>query len=169
MEDYGSILWLLAIVGAMIYSSGSKARKKAQEAAKKALKEMQEKAHRQEAWPSWDVVAESADPIESAENAEALSLEGLDPEVPVDGAESYGGYTPSAVAMQSVFEPEFPERNDEGILRTDAASRKSKKIVVSNAGTDSTGNSANGIIERFDLRSAVIFSEILKPKYTEYE
>lgn len=166
MEDYGSILWLLAIVGAMIYSASSKARKKAQEAAKKAIREMQEKAHRQEAWPSWDVATESAKTFDPAEDTEAVSLESLDPEIPTN---AYGNYAPSAVVMQSAFEPELPAKNEEGILRTDAASMKSKKIVASNADADSIKNSANGIVERFDLRSAVIFSEILKPKYTEYE
>ena len=36
MEDFGSIIWLLVAVGALVFSSNSKARKRAREAAKRA-------------------------------------------------------------------------------------------------------------------------------------
>lgn len=36
MEDFGSIIWLLVAVGALVFSSNSKARKRAREVAKRA-------------------------------------------------------------------------------------------------------------------------------------
>ena len=58
MEDFGSIIWLLVAVGALVFSSNSKARKRAREVAKRA-KELQGEVPGRDAWPSWDAPPQS--------------------------------------------------------------------------------------------------------------
>lgn len=167
MEDYGSILWLLLAVGAFIYSSGSKTRKKAQEAAKRVLKELEENANRQEAWPSWDVPQNPAKHAESVEIPEAVSLESIDPEIPEAAIETFTGYVPSATIMQSGFESPRKAGSHEPVLRADTA--KTVASTPAAATSDPIGELKHEIKEHFDLRRAVIYSEILKPKFTDHD
>lgn len=169
MEDYGSILWLLLAVGAFIYSSGSKTRKKAQEAAKKVLKELEESANRQEAWPSWDVPQKHANHTESVEIPEAVSLESIDPEIPEAATGTFTGYAPSATIMQSGFESPRKAGSHEPVLRSDTAKPVTVAAAHAAATSDPIGELKHEIKEHFDLRKAVIYSEILKPKFSDHD
>lgn len=169
MEDYGSILWLLLAVGAFIYSSGSKTRKKAQEAAKRVLKELEENANRQEAWPSWDVPQNPTKQAESVEIPEAVSLESIDPEIPEAATGTFTGYAPSATIMQSGFESPRKASSHEPVLRAETAKPVTVAATLAAATSDPIGELKHEIKKHFDLRRAVIYSEILKPKFTDHD
>lgn len=156
MEDYGSILWLLLAVGAFIYSSGSKTRKKAQEAAKRVLKELEENANRQEAWPSWDV---PQNPTKQAESVE----------IPEAATGTFTGYAPSATIMQSGFESPRKASSHEPVLRAETAKPVTVAATPAAATSDPIGELKHEIKKHFDLRRAVIYSEILKPKFTDHD
>ena len=58
MEDYSTVIWVVAIFAAMLFNATSQARKKAKKQAHETQKHTQH-----EAWPSWDT--QSADEIRS--------------------------------------------------------------------------------------------------------
>lgn len=181
MEDFGSILWIIAIVGAMLFSANSKARKKAREAAKRAIRQLEEEGRRHEAWPSWDTPEEPAE-YSGQEYPEAVSLETAEPEVPETETGKFARYTPAATVMESGFET---------AAREAASARKTEESRQGNrtphtpgtacavSGTSAAAAPAPDAIapeefaaeirEDFDLRRAVIYSEILKPKFIENE
>ena len=64
MEDYSTVIWVVAIFAAMLFNVTSQARKKA----KKQVHET-EKHTQHEAWPSWDM--QSADEMRHPDSQEA--------------------------------------------------------------------------------------------------
>ena len=182
MEDFGSIIWLLVAVGALVFSSNSKARKRAREVAKRA-KELQGEVTGREAWPSWDAPQSAAD------------------EVP--GRPTPWPVAPAAPARKSRTTASASEPRHGAATAPTAASSSSHTAYAGERGTAATEKShrnaagkpqtsrqngvgdvvqslraahANGTIapdlateirEEFDLRRAVLYSEIMKPKYEE--
>lgn len=63
MEDYSTVIWVVAIFAAMLFNATSQARKKA----KKQVHET-EKHTQHEAWPSWDT--QSADEMRHPDSQE---------------------------------------------------------------------------------------------------
>ena len=66
MEDYSTVIWVVAIFAAMLFNATSQARKKA----KKQVHET-EKHTQHEAWPSWDT--QSADEMRHPDSQESVS------------------------------------------------------------------------------------------------
>lgn len=152
MEDFGSILWLLVIVGAMIFNFVSKSRKAGGKDGTHTL-------HHEEAWPSApDTDAEIPmrplfQPVTPAFPDECQSLE----EIPEQ--EYVPEFTVQKAADSGHFQHQTVNR-----LRAQAGTDE----IAAQAVTDEIGKeSSTEIAEEFDLRRAVIYSEILKPKFGE--
>lgn len=221
MEDFGSIIWLLVAVGALVFSSNSKARKRAREVAKRA-KELQGEMTGREAWPSWDTPPQP-DADETTGRATpwpvvpaAPARQPRTPETSrtsdrtsdaARGAATHGAATRQTAgkapepAPQPTFRStsEIPDTAAAGVAAAAAPGRKqtgrpmtegelmSKKrqllasIAARHNGVGNVVQSVkeaheNGTIapdlateirEEFDLRRAVLYSEIMKPKYEE--
>lgn len=164
MEDFGTMLWILIAIGAVIFITSSKALRKAREAAKKTLKEMQDDPRR-EAWPSWDAPQEyeqtgTAEP--PAENV-ASRPEYRPIEIRTEG-------TPTASTLQPGYEN--ASRHTTEFKRC----RQELKSAVSTPGSEIEATPppqtpeegfAEQIRENFDVQQAVVYSEILKPKFDE--
>ena len=182
MEDFGSIIWLLVAVGALVFSSNSKARKRAREVANRA-KELQGEVTGREAWPSWDAPQSGA--------GEATGRPAPCPVAPAAPAQKsrpapsaseprHGAATAPAVASSS-NRPAYDGR--QGAAATEKSHRKaagkpqtSRQNGVGDVVQSLRAAHANGTIapdlateirEEFDLRRAVLYSEIMKPKYEE--
>lgn len=185
MEDFGSIIWLLVAVGALVFSSNSKARKRAREVAKRA-KELQGEVTGREAWPSWD----APQPPQSVAD-EATGRPTPWPVAPAAPARKsrttasaseprHGAATAPTAASSSSHTAYAGER---GTAATEKSHRKaagkpqtSRQNGVGDVVQSLRAAHANGTIapdlateirEEFDLRRAVLYSEIMKPKYEE--
>ena len=66
MEDYSTVIWVVAIFAAMLFNATSQARKKAKKQAHETQKHTQH-----EAWPSWDT--QSADEMRHPDSQETVS------------------------------------------------------------------------------------------------
>lgn len=143
MEELAPILWILIAAGVLL-SKSSKVRK----AARKAAKELEEQGG--EAWPSWDAEAQPAQRQGSPAAADA----------------------PAAESDHSVFGPVARQVT---AARTTAVNRKKTKHAVQAPAPIRQPHSAQEPAEPaespsdegFDLRRAIIYSEILKPKFDE--
>lgn len=179
MEDFSSLIWIVAFVGAMLFSASSKARKQAREAARKAMRELGENAPRHEAWPSWDIPQASESDAATRKQVPAMD------------------YHPETVpASTSRTDTRQESACDDPLLRmeetdfghgafgtdgdTDAKSPSGsgpKRVKNRNnqpqtdlhaSGNDTSAEElAAEMREEFDLRRAVIYSEILKPKFDD--
>lgn len=182
MEDFGSIIWLLVAVGALVFSSNSKARKRAREVAKRA-KELQGEVTGREAWPSWDAPQSVADEATGRPTPWPVA-----PAAPARKSRTtasaseprHGAATAPATASPSSHTAYAGER---GAAATEKSHRKaagkpqtSRQNGVGDVVQALRAAHANGTIapdlateirEEFDLRRAVLYSEIMKPKYEE--
>lgn len=183
MEDFGSIIWLLVAVGALVFSSNSKARKRAREVAKRA-KELQGEVTGREAWPSWDTPPQP-DADETTGRATSWPVAPAAParksRTTASASEPrHGAATAPAVASSS-NRPAYDGR--QGAAATEKSHRKaagkpqtSRQNGVGDVVQSLRAAHANGTIapdlateirEEFDLRRAVLYSEIMKPKFEE--
>ncbi len=194
MEDSGSILWIVIVLGAILFSGSSKARKQAKEAARKAIKQLEEEGHKHEAWPSWDTPEKPGPRSEPVFGSPATSTIPAESRIPMTSRSPAMPQTPmtsetmpEAVSLET-FEPEYVE-DEIGALQFEREGSLGAKVVEIGRTPASTspsaqtgsrtpdktiseteigiGNSTAGIREKFDLRKAVIYSEILKPKFDE--
>lgn len=165
MEDFGGIIWMLIVIGFGIYGMTAQARKKKAEA-------NQQHGHG-EAWPSWLPETEEAEAaakgsshqqyssmqpeFEDGTDAEPVYIEQMQAEPAFDdetrysevGSETCTGITPGKIA-----------RTVESIAAdTNRAQTTAPHRAVNDA-------EAPEEVE-FDLRKAVIYSEILKPKFED--
>lgn len=152
MEDFASVIWVVIIVGAMIFNVVSQSRKARGKGAKQTP--------HGEAWPSSapGVPMPSAAPVRPEPVApvfpdECQSLE----EIP---AEEYA--------------PEYtmPKAAETGHLRHQTVNRLvndagNDEIAAHSLTNDVPDTAATSLTGEFDLRQAVIYSEILKPKFEE--
>ena len=153
MEDYSTVIWVVAIFAAMLFNATSQARKKAKKQAHETQKHTQH-----EAWPSWDT--QSADEMRHPDSQESVS-----------GAET-DRLRPAM--QQPAPTPGFGE-----VARKTADFKSSGRhtgrhpleeiLHEEHAAGDkhTTAEAVAEITEDFDLRKAVIYSEILKPKFNE--
>lgn len=155
MDDFATVIWVVIIAGAMIFNVVSQSRKARGKGAHAPGHE--------EAWPSQAHPAAEPAPIPAPRPApqpvapvfpdECQSLE----EIPVEE------YTPEYTT---------PKAAETGHLRHQTVNR-----LVNDTGNDEiaahslTNNTpeaaATSLAEEFNLRQAVIYSEILKPKFEE--
>lgn len=205
MEDFGSIIWLLVAVGALVFSSNSKARKRAREVAKRA-KELQGEVTGREAWPSWDTpqppqsVADEATgrptpwPVVPAAPARQARTTDAAHTSPRQDAGKATEPTPQPTFRSTSEIPDTapatpaaaPGRKQTGRPMTEGELMSKKRQLLASIAARHNGVGdvveslraahANGTIapdlateirEEFDLRRAVLYSEIMKPKYEE--
>ncbi len=209
MEDFGSIIWLLVAVGALVFSSNSKARKRAREVAKRA-KELQGEVTGREAWPSWDTPPQPdadettgratswpvvpAAPARQARTPETARTTDAAHTSPRQDAGKATEPTPQPTFRSTSEIPDTapatpaaaPGRKQTGRPMTEGELMSKKRQLLASiaARHNGVGNVVqsvkeaheNGTIapdlateirEEFDLRRAVLYSEIMKPKYEE--
>lgn len=217
MEDFGSIIWLLVAVGALVFSSNSKARKRAREAAKRA-KEFQEEVTGREVWPSWDtpqpprpesdettgrptpwpvVPAAPASPArqprtpetprtsDAARGAAPRQTAGKAPEpAPQPTFRSTSEIPDTAAATSAAAAAPGGKQTGRPMTKGELMSKKRQLLASIAARHNGVGDVVqsvkeaheNGTIapdlateirEEFDLRRAVLYSEIMKPKFEE--
>lgn len=164
MEDYAPILWVLLTVAAMVYSGVTKARKQTAKADKQPPKHFGD-----EAWPS--IEPETHQP-------EAERVEPFAPYTPFTPETLY---TPEAQSLEEIPEqeyvPEFTVQKAAGsssLSRNTAVDRLQSAPAAGEIGSDSLADETpegcdKELTEEFDLRRAVIYSEILKPKFNADE
>lgn len=156
MENYGPVLWILFIVGAMIFNVVSQSRKAREKGDKTSPYE--------EAWPpqtgpgapdTQEAPARPVfQPVTPAFPDECQSLE----EIPEQ--EYVPEFTVQKAADSSHFNHQTINRLKGGTETEEIAAHElSDESALPTAGSD--------IAEEFDLRRAVIYSEILKPKFDE--
>lgn len=159
MEDYSTVIWVVVILAAMLFNATSQARKKAKKQAPGSKKHTQH-----EAWPSWDT--QSADEMRHPDSQETIS-------------ESETG------ELRPVMQRVAPTPGFEEVARKTADFKNSGRHTVrknvpdghlheeilheehTTGGNHTTEEAVAEITEDFDLRKAVIYSEILKPKFSE--
>ena len=182
MEDFGSIIWLLVAVGALVFSSNSKARKRAREVAKRA-KELQGEVTGREAWPSWDAPQSVADEATGRPTPwpVAPAAPARKSRTTASASEPRHGAATAPAAASSSNRPAYDGR--QGAAATEKSHRKaagkpqtSRQNGVGDVVQFLRAAHANGTIapdlateirEEFDLRRAVLYSEIMKPKFEE--
>ena len=151
MEDFATVIWVVIIAGAMVFNVVSQSRKARGKGAHAPGHE--------EAWPSQaHPAAEPAprpapQPVAPVFPDECQSLE----EIP---AEEYA--------------PEYttPKAAETGHLRHQTVNRLmvdsgNDEIAAHSLTNDVPDTAATSLTGEFDLRQAVIYSEILKPKFEE--
>lgn len=209
MEDFGSIIWLLVAVGALVFSSNSKARKRAREVAKRA-KELQEEMTGHEAWPSWDTPPQPdadettgratswpvvpAAPARQARTPETARTTDAAHTSPRQDAGKATEPTPQPTFRSTSEIPDTapatpaaaPGRKQTGRPMTEGELMSKKRQLLASiaARHNGVGNVVQSVMEahengtiapdlateireEFDLRRAVLYSEIMKPKFEE--
>lgn len=184
MEDFAPLIWVLVIIGAATYGSFSQARKKAGENHKKH-------GHG-EAWPSWDM--SSAPEHESEDQShefDELQKEQIPESAPrareIHREErqhhpSHGQYTELGPKTKA-YAHEFPTTKVKYPTYAHTAETDVyaiEEVHAANTGVHTASKQAPDAFtetsdeapevhtdEEFDVRKAVIYAEILKPKYDE--
>lgn len=156
MEDFASVIWIVIIVGAMIFNVVSQSRK--------ARGKGGHAPQHGEAWPSSATqTPESAprpalrpelQPVTPAFPDECQSLE----EIPAQE------YIPEYTELKAANSKHFRHQ------ATDLSKRNAEtdEIAAHSLTNNAPETEATGLVEEFNLRQAVIYSEILKPKFEEH-
>ena len=137
MENFSTVLWIVVIAAAMIFNVVSQSRKQA----KKQARQAGDRHAGSEAWPSWDPAAgpqpDSREDTPVRQEVQPAVAPGSGHTAPLSGR--------SDVQKGRMTATEHPH------------------AAYDDAQEDATAE----ITEDFDLRRAVIYSEILKPKFDE--
>ena len=151
MEDFASVIWVIIIVGAMVFNVVSQSRKARGKGAKQIP--------HSEAWPSPapDMPTPSTapahpKPITTVFPDECQSLE----EIPAQE------YEPECAALKTT-ETEALRHQTTDRLKTAHETDE----IAAHAISDAPEESSSSIVGEFNLRQAVIYSEILKPRFDE--
>ncbi|WP_418991262.1 hypothetical protein [Alistipes sp.] len=159
MEDYAPITWVLLIVASMVYSGVTKARKRAG----KAAKHPSGHPEREEAWPS----STFQTPESAPGHAMRSEYQPVTPDFP-------GEYVTLEEIPAQEYTPEFTEPKTAASKhsRPQAANRftqmvETDEIAANSLTNDAHESAATALSEEFNLRQAIIYSEILKPKFEE--
>lgn len=162
MEDYAPILWVLLTVAAMVYSGVTKARKQAE----KASKHPSGHPEREEAWPASMPQAPESVPRHVLRS----EFEPVTPDFP-------GEYVSLEEIPAQEYAPEYTEPKTAASKhskhsRPQAANRftqmvETDEIAANSLTNDAHESAATALSEEFNLRQAIIYSEILKPKFEE--
>lgn len=154
MEDFTTVIWIIAIIAAMVFNGVSKARKEAKKHAGQGGKHT---AH--EAWPSWDTT--TAAEMQRQAEADDDSAETAELQPAATSAASLTGYGENTGKTADFMQSERLVSGNS----TMAAQGRAGKEAPEHPGTED--DTVAEITEDFDLRKAVIYSEILKPKFDE--
>lgn len=185
MEDFGSIIWTVVLIGFAIFSVVAKGREK------------QAKQQHQEAWPSWDEDSDAEKSLEAQHAEEARMSEqsrAYGSSETLDNYESAETYQEEAQSLEVIPDREYVSLEESstamsGSLNPNTATQVSgRNAFVNTASNALKGHSqvfepqpntdeihdeialeedTNNLTTDFDLRKAVIYSEIMKPKFSE--
>ena len=154
MDDFATVIWVVIIAGAMIFNVVSQSRKARGKGARTPGHE--------EAWPSQAHPESEPDPMPAPRPApwpvapvfpdECQSLE----EIP---AEEYAEHTTPKAAGRGHLRHQTVNR-----LMDDSGNDEIAAHSLTNNAPDAATTSQT---EEFNLRQAIIYSEILKPKFEE--
>ena len=150
MENFSTVLWIVVIAAAMIFNVVSQSRKQA----KKQARQAGDRHAGSEAWPSWDPAA-APQPAPRQEVQPAVASAATSTMAPSAGFED------AAPAAGSGHTAHLSGRGNAPKDRLTAAEHPHA------AYDDAQEDVSAEIAEDFDLRRAVIYSEILKPKFDE--
>ena len=159
MEDYSTVIWVVAIFAAMLFNATSQARKKAKNRFTRPKKHTQH-----EAWPSWDT--QSADEMRHPDSQETVSERKPTDCVPQCSRRHRRPDSVKSPAKRPISKAPggMPDAKRSG--RT-VSTKKSCTKNTQQGTRHTTAEAVTEITEDFDLRKAVIYSEILKPKFNE--
>lgn len=183
MEDFGSIIWTVVLIGFAIFSVVAKGREK------------QGKQQHKEAWPSWDEDSDAEKAMQHHEEdfertARTRSFESSEASESYESAETY---QEEAQSLEEISEQEYtsleePATAMSGSLNPNTATQVSGRNAFVNAAANASkrnpqlamqadpdeihdgidlSENTNDLTADFDLRKAVIYSEIMKPKFEE--
>ena len=161
MEDYSTVIWVVAIFAAMLFNATSQARKKAKKQAHETEKHTQH-----EAWPSWDT--QSADEMRHPDSQESVSGAETDRLRP---AMQQAAPTPGfGEVARKTADFKSSGRHAGRQNTSDGQSPREEILHEEHAAGDrhTTEEAVTEITEDFDLRKADIYSEVLKTKF-KYE
>ena len=148
MENFSTVLWIVVIAAAMIFNVVSQSRKQA----KKQARQAGDRHAGSEAWPSWDPAA--GPQPDSREDTPVR--QGAPPTMAPSA-----GFEDAAPAAGSGHTAPLSGRSD--VQKGSMTATEHPHAAYDDAQEDATAE----ITEDFDLRRAVIYSEILKPKFDE--
>lgn len=148
MENFSTVLWIVVIAAAMKFNVVSQSRKQA----KKQARQAGDRHAGSEAWPSWDPAAA---PQPAPRKDAPIRQEVLPAMAPSAGFED------AALAADSGHTAPLSGRSD--VQKGRMAAAEHPHTAYDDAQEDVSAE----ITEDFDLRRAVIYSEILKPKFDE--
>lgn len=156
MENFSTVLWIVVIAAAMIFNVVSQSRKQA----KKQARQADDRHAGSEAWPSWDP---AAGPQPDSREDTPVRQE-VQPAVA-------SAATPT-MAPSAGFEDAAPEGGSGHTAHLSGRGNAPKDRLAAAehphaAYDDAQEDVSAEIAEDFDLRRAVIYSEILKPKFDE--
>lgn len=151
MEDFASVIWVIIIVGAMVFNVVSQSRKARGKGAKQIP--------HSEAWPS-----------PRTRHADAFDSPGT------PGA-YYNRFPDECQSLEEIpaqeYEPEYAalKTTETEALRHQTTDRlktaHETDEIAAHAISDAPEESSSSIVGEFNLRQAVIYSEILKPRFDE--
>lgn len=147
MEDFASVIWVIIIVGAMVFNVVSQSRKARGKGAKQIP--------HSEAWPS------------PAPDMPTPSTAPVRPE-PITSV-----FPDECQSLEEMYEPEYAtlKTAETEALRHQTTDRlktaHETDEIAAHAISDAPEESSSSIAGEFNLRQAVIYSEILKPRFDE--
>lgn len=157
MENFSTVLWIVVIAAAMIFNVVSQSRKQA----KKQARQAGDRHAGSEAWPSWDPAAGPPQPDSREDTPVRQEVQpAVAPRATPTMAPS-AGFEDAAPAAD--FGHTVPLSGRGGAQKGRMAAAEHPHAAYDDAQEDATAE----ITEDFDLRRAVIYSEILKPKFDE--
>lgn len=160
MEDYSTVIWIVAIAAAMIFNATSQSRKKAKRQTHETPKH-----DGSEAWPSWDM--QSMDEMRHPDSQETI------PATETPELQSEPLYSAPVDRLEEMVREtaDFSRNKQHAARKTGTATRRPQQEIrqENQAAGDmqTTEDAVTEITEEFNLRKAVIYSEILKPKFDE--
>lgn len=181
MEDFGSIIWTVVLIGFAIFSVVAKGREK------------QAKQQHQEAWPSWDEDSDAEKALEAQNAEEGRMSEHYESAETSGNYESVETYQEEAQSLEVIPEREYASLEESstamsGSLNPNTATQVSGRNAFVNTAANAfrrdpqasmkadpdeihdniaQGENTEDLTLDFDLRKAVIYSEIMKPKFEE--
>ena len=160
MEDIGSVVLLIASIGAIVLNVIA-SRNKARE------QKSQQAPQHEEAWPTPTFPGTDPAPKAAPETPERHVFQPVMPVFP-DECQSLE----EIPAQEYTPEPEPVKTAGTGRFKTQPANRltggaETDEIAAHSLTNDTAAESATAVAEEFDLRRAVIYSEILKPKFED--
>lgn len=157
MENFSTVLWIVVIAAAMIFNVVSQSRKQA----KKQARQADDRHAGSEAWPSWDpAAAPQPAPRKDAPVRQEVQPAVASAATPTDGT----------VGPDSKTRPPEGGSGHTAHLSGRGNAPKDRLAAAEHphaAYDDAQEDVSAEIAEDFDLRRAVIYSEILKPKFDE--